>query len=93
MLFISFSIKKNLKLFRISKNRIQSNIFNEHNNENNTEIPIPKKECSNLKVDNNNEEDDKIEEDSKIKNDELSEMNIINEMMENQPNKKFAISK
>jgi len=82
-----YSNKKNSKPFRLFKNGNRINLFGEYNNENNKEKIIPKIKC-NIALNNiMNEENNRAVQNFNLIEENKSNINIINSMIENQPNK------
>jgi len=79
--------KKNSKPFRLSKNGNRINLFGEYNNENNKEKIIPKIKCNIALNHIINEENNQAQQNFNLMEENKSNINIINSMMENQPNK------
>ena len=84
-----YSNKKNSKPFRLSKNGNLINLFGEYNNENDKEKIIPKINCNIALNHIMNEENNQAEQNLNLIGGNKSNINIINSMMENQPNKSF----
>ena len=82
-----YSNKKNSKPFRLSKNGNRTNLFGEYNDENNKEKIIPKIKCNMALNHIMNEKDNQVVQNMNLIGENKSNINIINSMMENQPNK------
>ena len=82
-----YSNKKNSKPFRLSKNGNRINLFGEYNNENDKEKIIPKIKCNIALNHIMNEENKQAVQNLNMIGENKLNINIINSMMENQPNK------